>query len=141
MDLIVNETVWQHRLWSYVLGLFATLALFLTAVGLYGVMSYLVSRDTREMGIRMAIGSTPSQVTRLVLKKGLLLVGVGVIAGLSCAAAAQRMLAALLYGVTTSDAQTYGLVIALIFAVTLAACGGPAWRAGRIDPITVLRDE
>jgi putative ABC transport system permease protein len=141
MDVIVNETLWQHRLWSYVLGLFATLALFLTAVGLYGVMSYLVSRDTREMGIRMAIGSTPSQVTRLVLKKGLLLVGVGVIVGLSCAAAAQRMLAALLYGVTTSDPQTYGLVIALIFAVTLAACGGPAWRAGRIDPVTVLRDE
>ncbi len=141
MDTIMNETVWQHRLWGYVLAIFATLALLLTAVGLYGVMSYLVSQNTREIGIRMAIGWTPNQVLRLILKRGLLLVVCGIAPGLLCAFTAHRVLTALLYGVTDTDPATYAAVIALLFTVTLAACGLPAWRAARIDPLVALRED
>jgi putative ABC transport system permease protein len=141
MDVIVSDTVWQHRLWSCVLGIFATLALFLTAVGLYGVMSYLVSQSTREMGIRMAIGSTPNQVLRLVLKRGLLLVASGLAAGLACAFAAHRLLTALLYGISDTDPSTYAAVILLLSTVTLAACAFPALRAAHIDPLVALRED
>ena len=141
MEVIVNETIWQHRLWSFILGIFATLALFLTVVGLYGVMSYLVSQSTREIGIRMALGSTPNQVLRLVLKRGLLLVASGLITGLICAVAAHRLLVALLYGVSTTDTSTYAIVLVLLCAVSFAACGMPAWRAAHIDPLVVLRED
>jgi putative ABC transport system permease protein len=141
MDLIVNQTVWQQRLWSYVLGVFAALALFLTTVGLYSVMSYLVSQSTREVGIRLAIGSTPSQVAGLVLIKGMRLVGAGILIGLVCAAAAHRMLAAFVYGVSTTDARTFGVVLTLVLLVSVVACLAPAWRAARIDPVVALRQD
>lgn len=141
MDLIVNQAVWQHRLWSYVLGVFAALALFLTTVGLYSVMSYLVSQSTREVGIRLAIGSTPSQVAGFVLIEGMRLVGAGILIGLVCAAAARRMLAAFVYGVSTTDARTFGAVLTLLLLVSVVACLAPAWRAGHIDPVVALRQD
>ena len=140
MDAIVNETVWQHRLWSYVLGIFATLALLLTAVGLYGVITYLVSQSTREMGIRMAIGCTSAGVLGLVLKRGMRLVVCGLAAGLLCTLATHRLLTSLLYGVSDTDPSTYASVVLLLAGITFAACGLPAWRAARINPVTALRE-
>ena len=141
MDVIVNETVWQHRLWSFVLGVFATLALFLTAVGLYGVMSYLVNQSTREIGIRMAMGSTPGQVMGLVAGRGLALVASGLTAGLLCTLIARRLLTSLLYGISDTDVSTYAAVVALLCLVAISACAVPAWRAARIDPLTALRGD
>ena len=140
MDAIVDETVWQHRLWSYALELFALLALLLTAVGLYGVMSYLVSQSTREIGIRMAIGSTSNAVLAMVLKQGMRLVACGSVIGLMGAVATHRLLTSLLYGVSDTDPVTYVCVTMLLIAIRLAACAVPAWRAARVDPVVALRE-
>ncbi len=140
MDVIVDETVWQQRLWSYALELFALLALLLSAVGLYGVMAYLVSQSTREIGIRMAIGSTSNAVLALVLKQGMRLVAYGIAIGLMGAFATHRLLTSLLYGISDTDPVTCVCVTMLLVSVALAACGVPAWRAARVDPVVALRE-
>jgi putative ABC transport system permease protein len=141
MDDIVDNAIWQRRLWSYVLGVFATLALLLTGVGLYGVMSHLVSQSTRELGIRMAIGSTSAGVLRLVLRRGMWLVAFGLAAGLGCVLATHRLVASLLFGISDTDMSTYAMVIAMVAGVTFIACVVPALRAARIDPLVALRDD
>ncbi len=141
MDEIVDGTVWQHRIWSYVLSVFAGLALLLTAVGLYGVMSYLVSQSSRELGIRMAIGSPSTRVLALVLERGMRLVFFGLAAGLGGVFATRRLLRSFLFGVTETDPSTYTMVIAGLAAVTFLACLVPALRASRIDPLVALREE
>ena len=141
MDTVIAESVWQRRLWGWVLGAFAALALLLAAVGLYGVMSYLVSQRTRELGIRLAIGARPGSVLSLVLGSGMKLVTVGAALGLLGALAAGRLLAGLLFGVNATDPVTYAAVPIVLAAVAALACTVPAVRASRIDPITALREE
>ena len=120
---------------------FATIALLLASVGLFGVLSYLVSQRTRELGIRMALGASGSTVTLEVMKRGVAMAGVGIAVGLPGAVLAARLLGNQLFEIAPSDPATY-LVVSVVFAiVTLTACVVPARRALRIDPVTALRAE
>jgi putative ABC transport system permease protein len=141
MDAIIADSLWQQRLWGMLLASFAGLALALAALGVYGVMSYLVNQRTRELGIRMALGARPATVLGLVTTDGLRLVAIGVAIGIATSLALSRLLNSLLFQVTTSDPQTYLSVSALLLFVAALACAIPAHRATRIDPTTALRQE
>lgn len=117
------------------------LALILGAVGLYGVISYVVSQRTREIGVRMALGAKQLQVSGAVLKRGLVLAGVGVAVGLIAAAFLTRLMSALLFGVDPADPITYGIVSVVLVIVTLLASYLPSRRAARVDPVEALRAE
>jgi ABC-type antimicrobial peptide transport system permease subunit len=123
------------------LSLFATLALTLATVGIYGVISYAVSQRTREIGVRMALGANPRDVLRLILGEGLKLVLAGVALGIIAALAMTRLLATMLYGVSVTNPVIFSSVVVLLVAVSLAACFVPARRAMRVDPIVALRYE
>jgi predicted permease len=141
MDDVFAESIRRPRLLAQLLGAFAGLALLLAAIGTYGVLSYMVAERRREIGIRMALGATQQLVLGHVMRQGLVLAGVGLVAGIAGALTLNRLIAALLYGVRPSDAATIGAVVATIAAVAAAACAVPAWRASRVDPMVVLRDE
>jgi len=123
------------------LGGFAALALVMAAVGIYGVVSYTVAQRTREIGVRLALGADSSTIVRMVLSEGLRRTLAGIVLGLAGAIAAGRAVRSLLYGVGAIDPLTYGVVIALLVAVTVAACLLPAWRAAGVDPLIALRAE
>jgi predicted permease len=116
------------------------LALLLAAIGLYGVMSYAVSQSTRELGLRMALGATPSHLLRLVMSRGLALTATGIVAGTVAALASTRLLGYLLYNVSPRDPLSFGSAFLVITIASLAACFLPAWRATRTDPLQALRD-
>jgi len=120
---------------------FGAVALFLAAIGIYGVLAYLVAQRRREIAIRMALGSTTASVVKLVLREGLTLVGIGLAIGLVGAAALEKAVVSQIYGVRASDPLVIGGVSLLLGAVALAACAAPAGRATRVDPIEVLRQE
>jgi putative ABC transport system permease protein len=123
------------------IGAFAGIAILLAAAGVYGVMSYLVGRRTREIGIRMAMGATPASVMRLVLGETSALTAMALIAGIGGAWALTRYMKALLYGVTELDALTFAAAGALLAVIVLCAGLAPAGRAAKIDPLTALREE
>ncbi|MFN0107442.1 MAG: ABC transporter permease [Blastocatellia bacterium] len=129
------------RMASTLTSLFGVTALLLAAIGLYGVMSYAVSRRTRELGIRMALGAPQRAVLRLVLRQGLWLAGIGIALGLVAALFLTRLLQALLYGVGMTDPLTFAGVALLLAVVALLACWIPARRATRVDPMTALRHD
>jgi putative ABC transport system permease protein len=141
MQQRVLNTVWQQRLSGIVLVLFAGLALILASVGIYGVMSYLVSQRTREVGLRMALGAQTDDVLKLILGQGMKLVIVGTVLGLAGALALGRLIASLLFGVSATDAATLALVTAVVAIVGMLACYLPARRAAKIDPMAALRNE
>jgi ABC-type antimicrobial peptide transport system permease subunit len=116
-------------------------ALLLAAVGLYGVMSYLVSQRTREIGLCVALGARPLDIHRLIVGQGLKPLGLGVTLGLLGAVGLSRMMASLLFGVSAYDVPTFGGVSLLLGVVALAACVIPARRAANIEPTTALRAE
>jgi predicted permease len=120
---------------------FGGLALFLSAIGIYGVLAYLVAQRRREIAIRVALGSTGAAVVRLVLREGLALVAIGLAAGFAGAAALQKAVANQIYGVRPFDPLVIGGVTVLLGTIALAACAVPARRATRVDPIEVLRYE
>jgi len=113
----------------------------LAAVGIYGLLSYLVSQRTREIGIRMAIGASQRDVQALIVRKGLLLTGAGVVGGLTLALAVTRLMRALLYGVGPFDLATFATVPAILLVVALLASYLPAARATRVSPLLALRSE
>jgi putative ABC transport system permease protein len=141
MDSVFNQSIERPRLLAQLLGGFAGLALLLAAIGTYGVLSYMVAERRREIGIRMALGADQGNVLSQVLKQGLVLTAVGVIAGLAGAFALNRLIASMLFGVQPTDPATLVIVVATITLVAAAACWLPAWRASRVDPIVVLRED
>jgi putative ABC transport system permease protein len=139
MSNAVAQSVTQPRFYTAVLASFATLALVLAAVGVYGVMSYSVGQRVREMGIRVALGATRRDVMGLVMGWSGVFVAVGVLAGLAGAYATSRLVGSLLYGVTATDALTFAVGAVVLVVVALAACYIPARRATGVDPVSVLR--
>jgi putative ABC transport system permease protein len=137
----IATTLEQRRFTTLLLSSFAALALFLAAIGIYGVLSYTVSQRTQEIGIRMALGGKPSQVLGLILGYGLRLAVVGTVVGVGGAFAISRLLRSLLFGVTPTDAATYALAPMVLIAMALLASYIPAARATRIDPVVALRYE
>jgi putative ABC transport system permease protein len=131
----------SRRTYMKFISLFAGVGLVLAAVGIYGIMSYLVARRTHEIGTRMALGAERTDVLKLVLEKGLTLIAVGLAIGVAGALALTRALASLLYGVTPTDPVTFVVVSLLLTAVGLLACYIPARRATKIDPMMALRYE
>jgi ABC-type antimicrobial peptide transport system permease subunit len=140
-EQVVAQSLWRQRLQGQVLGAFATLALLLAAVGLYGVISYAVVQRTHEIGIRMALGAEPVDVLRLVIRQGMGLTIVGLIVGVAVGSVVTRVLSDMLYGVSTRDPLTFVGAPALLLVVAFLACYIPARRATRIDPLTALRYE
>jgi len=141
LEQLVSESVARRRLSMLLLSLFAGLALALAAVGLYGVLSYLVTERSHEIGIRMALGASRPQVMRLVLGQGLSLTLVGIAAGLAAAFGVTRLLSTLLFDVKASDPYTFGLMAVVLLAVATLAGFVPARRATRVDPMAALRQE
>ncbi len=131
----------SQRLATSLLGSFAVVALLLAAIGIYGVIAYSVGQRTREFGIRMSLGAKRMDVLRLVVRQGLVLAGIGIVAGLAGAFALTRLLSSLLYGVNATDPLTFIGVTGLLAAVAGAASFLPAWRATRVDPVIALRCE
>jgi putative ABC transport system permease protein len=123
------------------LGIAAAVALILGAIGIYGVISYIVSQRTRELGVRLALGADAASVRILVLKQGLILSGAGVLIGLVAAIGLTRLMGALLYGVDPVDPITFGIVAVSLTGVALLASYLPAHKASRIDPVEAIRAE
>jgi putative ABC transport system permease protein len=141
MDEVFAESISRPRLLSQLVGTFAALALLLAAIGIYGVLSYMVAARRREIGIRIALGADRLAVLAQVMKQGFLITFAGIVIGLGGALVLTRLMAALLFGVQPTDAATLVTAIATILFVSIAACWLPAWRASRVDPIVMLRYE
>lgn len=139
MDQRIADSLARRRFTAVLLALFAGFALILAAIGIYGVMAYLVNQGTREIGIRMALGATQPSVLKLVVKQGMTLAFTGVAIGMVAAFAFARLVSGLLYGVTSNDPLTFTLVAVLLSIVALIASYIPARRAARIDPMVCLR--
>jgi putative ABC transport system permease protein len=143
------KTMQQHvaassrkpRLYAVLLGTFASLALLLAAFGLYGLLAYLVSQRTHEIGIRLALGARRIDVFRAILQRALLLTLIGLSTGVSVALVAQRLVSTLLFGVTGTDPVTYSAAAGVFALVIVATASGPAWRAARVNPMKALRCE
>ncbi len=139
MSEVVSTALATPRLTSFLLGAFAAIALALAAVGIYGVLAYLVSQRTHEIGIRLAIGANRAQVLVMVLKQGMVLAAIGIGIGLVAAFGLTRLMRSLLYQVTASDPITYVIVPIALLVVTLIASYLPALRATRVSPTMALR--
>jgi putative ABC transport system permease protein len=141
MQQILDRASWQERFFAVLFAVFATLALLLVAVGLYGVLAYTVSLRRGELGIRMALGASPARVQAMILKQGLTLVISGLAIGSLIAAMLTHLIASQLYLVKSTDPPTFAFVAVLLSIVAVAACWLPARRAMRVEPIICLRTE
>jgi predicted permease len=141
MEEIVDQAVVGRRQQMTLLASFAGLALLLAAVGLYGVLSYAVTRRRREIGVRLALGARRTAVVSMIIRHGLLLTTAGLGAGVVLAALVTRIMSTMLYNVGATDLATFGAVFAVLTTVAAAACALPALRASRLDPAEVLRQE
>ena len=137
----IERSLFQERLIARLSSFFGGLSLLLACIGLYGLLSYEVSRRTREIGVRMALGARPPDILCFVVGQGVGLSAAGAIIGILRALAATRYLASLLYGVRADDPLTFVAVAVLLGLVALAACYIPARRASRVDPMVALRYE
>lgn len=140
IETIVGASMDNQRFLLLVLGAFGAVALLLATLGIYSVISYLVTQRTREIGVRVALGASRASVVRLVVREGALLAGVGVIAGVACAFALTRTLQHLLYGIRATDVTAFAAVSLLVILVATVASYLPARRAARVEPMTALRE-
>ena len=141
MRQVVSSATRTRRFNMALLVLFAGTALFLTMIGIYGVVSYLANRQQREIGIRLALGANRGDVLRLIFQQGMKPVWLGSMAGLVGSLGVSRLIASQLYGVSSSDPLTLVIIVRLLVSVALMACWLPARRAARIDPMVALRHE
>jgi putative ABC transport system permease protein len=143
MDQMIAQTPasFMRRFPALLISIFATVALLLASIGIYGVVSYSVSQQTHYIGVRMALGASPSDILRMVLKEGLVLAVAGVLIGVVAALGLMRLLRTLLFEVSTSDVATFATVAGALFVVALVACYLPARRATKVDPLVALRYE
>ena len=141
LEQVVSDASGDHRFRTALLSGFAGVALFLAALGIYGVLAYAVSQRARELGIRLALGAKRQELFAMVVRQGMRPVIAGGILGIAGAIASSAVLKSLLYGIAAIDPPTYAVAVAILIAVALAACAIPARRATRIDPITALRTE
>jgi predicted permease len=140
MDERMYDSMARQRFAALMLGAFAAFALILAVVGVYGVMSYLVTQSTRDIGLRLALGARDTDILGLVVSQGMLLAVAGIVLGLIGAAALTRVLTSLLFGVSVRDAITFSCASMILALVALCACFFPARRAARIDPVIALRE-
>jgi hypothetical protein len=140
VDELVSHALATPRYLSVLIGGFGLTALVLSVVGIYGVMAFFVQQHTRDIGIRLALGSDPARTRRMIVGQGLRLVAIGVAAGIAAAYFASRLLATSLYGISATDARAMAGVPAALLAAAIIACLIPAYRAGRLDPAEVLRE-
>ncbi len=141
MDAVVGDSLVRQRFLMQLLGIFAAVALALAAIGTYGILAYMVNERQREIGIRMALGAGTAQVVRMVLRQGVLIAAVGIVAGVVGALGLARFIRSLLYGVSPSDPVTFAAVSLVIAAVAIFACLVPMRRATRVDPLTSIRGD
>jgi putative ABC transport system permease protein len=141
LEAIKSESMAGNRMESLLLSVFAAIAVLLSAIGIYGVISYSVVQRTHEIGIRGALGATTGDILRLILRSGMLLGGTGLLLGLGGALGLTRLLESLVFGVGTRDPITIAAVAGILAWVALLACYIPARRAGKVDPVVALRYE
>ena len=141
LDTILAESISQSRFYMLLLGTFATVALLLAAIGIFGVMSNAVAHRTREIGIRLALGAESGHVRGLVLREAFMLAVLGIVLGLIASLQLTTFLATLLFELTPTDPATLIGVAVMLLAVALAASYLPAWRASRVDPLVALRQD
>ena len=141
MNDLLSDSVAQPRFYSLFLGFFAAIALILATIGVYGLISYAVAQRTHEFGIRMALGAQVTDVLKLVVGQGMVLVFAGSIIGLAAAFVLTRLLKEFLFGVTATDPKTFAATALLLAAVTVVAAYIPARRATKVDPLVALKFE
>jgi putative ABC transport system permease protein len=141
MESLLNSAIGDRRYTAFLLMCFSVLALALAAIGLYGVLAYVVSQRTAEFGIRMAVGGQAKQILALIVRQGVVLTASGLFVGCAAALLLMRLLRNQVYGVDIHDPATYGFVCLLLLSVGVLASFIPAWRASRVDPAVALRHE
>jgi putative ABC transport system permease protein len=137
----LSASLARQRFSTTMLAAFALFALILAAIGVYGVISYMVAQSTHDIGLRVALGAQPGNITSMVVRQGMELAFTGIVLGLAGAFGLTRLMATLLFGVGATDAVTFAVVPVLLIAIAFGATYIPARRATRIDPIVALRDE
>ena len=137
----IYQSLARQRFSMTMLAAFAGFAMLLGAVGIYGVMSYLVTQGMHDIGVRIALGAPRGSILRMVVRQGMAVAGAGIVVGLAGAFALTRVMESLLFGVSSTDGLTFSVVAVFLAAVALAASYVPGWRATRVDPLMALRDE
>jgi ABC-type antimicrobial peptide transport system permease subunit len=140
MSELLDRSLASRRFFAQLVGGFAGLALLLASIGIYGLLAYMVGQRSHEIGLRMALGAGRADILKLILQKGIILAGSGVIAGVILSASTASMMASLLYGVRPRDPAVFLIVPLLLLAVAVLASYIPAWRATKVDPMAALRD-
>ena len=141
LNQVISDSLAERQFSMIVLGVFAAVALLLSTLGIYGVISYLVGQRAHELGIRLALGAGRMDIMRLVLSHGMKMAIAGVVIGLVAAFGLTRLMASMLFGVRPTDPATFAIIASVLIVVAFLACYLPARRATKVDPLTALRSE